>query len=55
MTADEIVKLVKETREAQKAYFKSRSQADLEKSKRLERLLDKEISLYLDPQPRLFG
>lgn len=29
MTADDIIKLAKETREAQKSYFKTRSQGDL--------------------------
>lgn len=55
MTEKEIIMLAKEVRDAQKAYFKSRSYNDLEKSKKLESRLDAEIAQYLDPQPRLFG
>lgn len=57
MTADEIIRLAKETRDAQKAYFKTRSSSDLDKSKKLERQLDREIEDYMNPnnQMDLFG
>lgn len=57
MTADDIIKLAKETREAQKSYFKTRSQGDLSLSKQLERSLDKAIDEYFEPvsQMDLFG
>ena len=57
MTSDEIIKLAKETRDAQKAYFKTRDRGDLERSKRLERQLDKAIEEHLTPNPQidLFG
>lgn len=57
MTPDEIVKLAKEMRDAQKSYFKTRSSGDLDKSKRLERQLDKAIDEYINPNPQidLFG
>ena len=57
MTADEIIKLAKETRDAQKKYFTTRDRYDLHKSKSLERELYGEIESYLnqDPQIYLFG
>lgn len=57
MTAFEIIKLAKETRDAQKAYFKNRTYSDLDRSKQLERQLDKAIDEYLNPNPQidLFG
>ena len=56
MTPDEIIKLAKETRDAQKAYFKTRGYTELDKSKKLERQLDKAIDEYLNPpQPDLFS
>lgn len=54
MTADEIIKLAKEMRDAQKSWFLCHNRADLDKSKRLERQLDAAIDEYLDPQPTLF-
>lgn len=48
MTAHEIVKLAKDTRDAQKAYFKSRSYIDLKKSKSMEAALDRAIDQYLN-------
>lgn len=57
MTADEIIKLAKEMRDAQKSWFLCHNRADLDKSKRLERQLDKEIENYINPnmQMDLFG
>lgn len=57
MTPDEIIKLAKETRDAQKAYFKTRGYTELDKSKKLEKRLDKAIDEYLTPNPQidLFG
>ncbi len=57
MTADEIVKLAKEVRDAQKSYFLTRSRTELDRSKKLERTLDKAIEDYLNPntQMDLFG
>lgn len=57
MTADEIIKLAKETRDAQKAYFKTRAYSDLDRSKQLEKTLDRAIDEYLNPNPQidLFG
>ena len=57
MTAFEIIKLAKETRDAQKAYFQTRTYSDLDRSKQLERQLDKAIDEYLNPNTQidLFG
>lgn len=56
MTADEIIKLAKEMRDAQKSWFLCHNRADLDKSKRLERQLDAAIDEYLNPpQPDLFS
>ena len=67
MTCFRLYKYAKETREAQKKYFRTRDRADLRTSKALERELDKAIDTYhrvvlgLDPaqpdpvQPDLFG
>lgn len=49
MTEKEIIKLAKETRDAQKAYFKSRRYEDLDRSKKLESRLDSAIDGYLNP------
>lgn len=43
MTDQEFYNLVKQLRERQKAYFKTRDLKSLEESKRMERLLDEEI------------
>lgn len=55
MTADEIIKLAKAMRDAQKAWFLCHNRSDLENSKCLERQLDAAIDEYLDQQPTLFG
>ena len=44
MTAREFFNLVREMRETQKGYFSTRSKDLLEKSKQLEREVDREIS-----------
>ena len=54
MTADEIIKLAKEMRDAQKSWFLCHNRSDLDKSKRLERQLDAAIDEYFNPQPSLF-
>jgi hypothetical protein len=43
MSLEEFTQLVKDMRAAQKAYFKARTPAALEESKRLERLVDQAI------------
>ena len=53
MTAHEIVKLAKETRDAQKAYFKTRSYGDLKNCKHMEATLDRVIEEYLHPDNQL--
>ena len=53
MTADEIIKLAKEMRDAQKSWFLCHNHADLDKSKRLERQLDREIENYLNPNMQM--
>lgn len=57
MTADEIIKLAKEMRDAQKSWFLYHNRADLDRSKKLERQLDTAIDEYLNPNPQmdLFG
>ena len=44
MTARDFFNLVREMREAQKGYFSTRSKDLLEKSKQLEREVDREIA-----------
>ena len=44
MTHEEFRKLVSEMRHAQKEYFRTRSGDALDKSKRLERQVDKELA-----------
>lgn len=57
MTPDEIIKLAKETRDAQKRYFATRDRYDLSMSKAMEHQLDQAIEDYLTPNPQidLFG
>lgn len=54
MTEKEIIKLAKDTRDAQKSYFKTHSSSDLQRSKQLERLLDAKIKEYFDGVATLF-
>lgn len=55
MTIIELALLVRDVRDAQRAYFKpsTRSLATLEASKKAERALDRALSEILDP-PTLF-
>lgn len=57
MTADEIIKLAKEMRDAQNAWFLCHNRADLDRSRKLERQLDAAIEEYMNPNPQmdLFG
>ena len=57
MTADQIIRLAKEMRDAQKAWFLFHNRADLDRSKKLERQVDAAIEEYLNPNPQmdLFG
>lgn len=57
MTERDIIKLAKETREAQKTYFHNRTKENLSRSMTLEHRLDKAIDEYLNPDPQmdLFG
>ena len=45
---DEFCELVKQMREAQKRYFRTRDANDLNESKRLEREVDKAIKDYVE-------
>jgi hypothetical protein len=45
----DLAKLVKETRDAQKEYFKSRSLDCLNKSKALEKKLDETVAEIINP------
>ena len=52
MTIEELAKIVKEMRDAQKLYF--RTHAGLEYCKRLERRVDETVQEIHDDQGRLF-
>lgn len=54
MGLGEFVRLVGEMRSAQRSYFKTRSTADLDRSKRLEKQVDEAVRALLDDRPRLF-
>lgn len=54
MTYAQFVEKVSEMRTAQKSYFRTRSSAFLDKSKRLEREVDKAVESFFDPQGDLF-
>ena len=47
---EDLVKLVKEMREAQKEYFRTRDKSMLQRSKELEKAVDKYISEYNQPK-----
>ena len=53
MTDSEILDIVREMRAAQKTYFKSRAQTDLEASKDLERKVDKALTERASQQGKL--
>jgi len=57
ITAEQIVTLAEQVRQAQKDYFTSRRYDDLNKSKQLERQLDAAIKEYRNNngQTNLFG
>ena len=54
MNAKQLAELVKQMREAQKTFFRERSQQWLSLSKELERRVDAEITRILDSQKELF-
>lgn len=54
MTIHEFARMVSAMRAAQKAYFRTRTQSDLEESKRQERAVDLAVHGVLSP-PTLFG
>ena len=54
MTYEQFVAKVSEMRNAQKSYFRTRSAAFLDKSKRLEREVDKAVADFYDTQGDLF-
>lgn len=54
MTLDELAKLVKEMREKQREYFRTRNASILRESKDLERRVDRAVEEISDKQERLF-
>lgn len=54
LTPEEFMELVKEMRECQKMYFKTRSSEHLQKSRILEGQVDKQINLHNETQTNLF-
>ena len=54
MTYAQFVAKVSEMRTAQKSYFRTRSAAFLDKSKRLEKEVDKAVERFFNPQGDLF-
>ncbi len=55
MTDDELIKLFRQVRIAQKEFFKTRRGDVLDKSKRLEKLVDQEFERRDEKQRKLFG
>lgn len=55
MISMKYVELVRETREMQKAYFRTRDKGVLKKSKQLEKQLDMETEAILSGQSTLFN
>lgn len=53
MTIHELARMVLDMRDAQRAYFRTRTQGDLESSKRREREIDRVVGEILSP-PTLF-
>jgi hypothetical protein len=51
MTLQQLARLAREMREAQRIYFRSRTPEALERSKSLERRLDVAVKEILDPPP----
>jgi len=54
MKTEDLAVLVREMRDAQKAYFKERSPQQLSVSKELERRVDKVVADILDKQTKMF-
>lgn len=54
MDVKELAQKVKDVRDAQSTYFKNRTPENLEKSKQLERDLDKTVNQILNPQQVIF-
>lgn len=54
MTNDDFLALVRDMRQAQKAYFAKRKYEDLERSRTLERAVDKALKEIADGQQSLF-
>lgn len=54
MKIDDLAKLVREMREAQRSYFTERSPQWLSKAKELERRVDRAVADVLDKQGKLF-
>ena len=54
MTFAQFVAKVSEMRNAQRSYFRTRDRAFLEKSKTLEKEVDKAVEVFYDPQGDLF-
>lgn len=54
MNLEQFVAKVSEMRNAQKSYFRTRSQEFLNRSKSLEREIDKAIADFYSPQSGLF-
>jgi len=52
--AADFIELVRQMRQAQRAYFRDRSPAALARSKELERAVDRAIAAALTTQPKLF-
>lgn len=53
MTTIELARMVRSMRIQQKAYFRTRSEADLQRSKELEKELDQVVQSILDDRPAL--
>jgi hypothetical protein len=54
ITVAELARAIAKMRNAQRTYFRTRAQGDLNESKRLERMLD-EIVVEILQQPTLFN
>ena len=55
MKIDELARLVRQMRDAQRTYFRERSPQSLSFAKELERRIDRAVSDVLDKQAKLFG
>ena len=50
----QIIAAVKEMRDAQREYFRTRDKKSLQRSKSLERIVDELLAKYYNPQKSLF-